>query len=316
MSQKSVEDFSGDYFSWLNSFYHVAQLKSFSRAAKTVGRTQSTITYQINKLEKRLGVELVNRRTSPIGLTAAGIKLFHLSEQVFMLLYQMRGEVGSDAEISGSIKVITTYTLASYYFPPLILAFRKKFPMVSVEVLPVPLAEQLRSYFTPDVDIVAGIGNTFPEDAQAFPLMTTPMYLVAPLSWEIGDGGPLKLEDFASLPFIGFWPDYPLDRTVEKRIREMGGKLNIVQHAGFFMPILQYVSLGQGVSILDGEIVRQTTIPIRAYPLDHLFSPREYILTYPPRQYLSPAVKALIAFLQQNTTMEQRVAETPHTAAL
>lgn len=300
MARKQVEEFSGDYFSWLNSFYHVAQLKSFSRAAEAIGRSQSTVTYQINKLEKRLGVELVNRRATPIELTPAGVKLFHLSEQVFMLLYQMKGEVCGAEEISGSIKIVSTYSLASYFFPPLLSRFRQRFPMVSVEVLPVPLAELVRSYYMPDVDLVAGIDTVFPEGAQSYFLLRTPMCLVAPSSWEVGNGGPLRLEDFVSLPFIGFWPDYVLDRNVEECLREKGYTLNIVQHAGFFLPILHYVALRQGVSILDEHVVGRTGMDVRIYPLDHLFPERTYILAHPQRQYLSPAVRALIAFLAEH----------------
>ena len=53
-------------------FRDVAHPRSLSRAAQLNGISQSAATQHIQELEKRLGVELLDRTTRPLGLTAAG----------------------------------------------------------------------------------------------------------------------------------------------------------------------------------------------------------------------------------------------------
>ena len=158
-----TEDFSGDYISWLRSFYQLAELRSFSRAAESVGRSQSTVTYQLKKLEQRLGVELVNRRASPLELTAAGEQLYMLCQQLFRLLQQVSNQVNGGAEVCGNIVIAANYGITTYYLPPRLLEFKKLYPKVSVEVRPQPIGDLMKSYYAPDVDMLLTQQNVLPE---------------------------------------------------------------------------------------------------------------------------------------------------------
>src|SRR5580704_1797352 len=53
-------------------FRDVAHARSLSRAAAANGISQSAATQHIQELEKRLGVQLLDRSTRPLGLTASG----------------------------------------------------------------------------------------------------------------------------------------------------------------------------------------------------------------------------------------------------
>src|SRR5271165_7565621 len=53
-------------------FRDIAHARSLSRAAAMNGISQSAATQHIQELEKRLAVQLLDRSTRPLGLTAAG----------------------------------------------------------------------------------------------------------------------------------------------------------------------------------------------------------------------------------------------------
>src|SRR5262245_26337576 len=59
-------------FEWLQVFCDVARCRSFSKAAAANYRTQSAASQIVGELEKRLGVQLVDRSTRPLQLTALG----------------------------------------------------------------------------------------------------------------------------------------------------------------------------------------------------------------------------------------------------
>jgi DNA-binding transcriptional LysR family regulator len=70
----------------LRSFLFVADTMSISRAAESVGRSQSTISQQIAKLEAQLGKGLLARRKGRvISLTSEGSKLVQYARRIMQL---------------------------------------------------------------------------------------------------------------------------------------------------------------------------------------------------------------------------------------
>lgn len=295
-----TEDYSGDYISWLRSFYQLAEWGSFSRAADAVGRSQSTVTYQLKKLEQRLGVELVNRRASPLTLTPAGEQLYALCQHLFRLLQQISQQVTGGTEVRGSVVVAANYGITTYYLPARLLSFKKRYPHITVEIRPQPIGELVRSYHAPDVDILITQQNVLPEGAQTYPLFAADMALVTPAHWRVPISEPPRLEDFVHLPFVAFWSDYPLDRHVARVIAEAGYTLDIEQYGSFFLPILMHVSLGRGVAIMDEFQARTPGFNVNVHSLSRLFDKRIYAISHQPRQYLSPAAQRFIAFLLED----------------
>ena len=58
----------------LSTFIQVAQLKSFSRAAESLGYSQSAVTVQIRQLEEELDTRLFDRIGKHISLTTRGVQ--------------------------------------------------------------------------------------------------------------------------------------------------------------------------------------------------------------------------------------------------
>lgn len=292
-----TEKFSGDYISWLKTFYELAQRRSFSGTAEIIGRSQSTITYQVKKLEQRLGVELINRRAMPLQLTSAGEQLYLLCQKLFSLLQQVNDQINGGEEVCGNITIAANYGLTSYFLPPKINEFKKLYNKVSIEVRPQPISELLKSYYSPEVDMLITHESVVPEIAQKYPLFKADMALVTPAGWDVQINDPPVLENFVHLPFIAFWKDYPFDRNVAKAIEESGYSITIEQYGSFFLPILMYVSLGRGVAIMDEFQAKTPGFNVNVHSLSKLFESRTYAIVHRPRQYLSPAAEKFIEFL-------------------
>jgi DNA-binding transcriptional LysR family regulator len=56
----------------LQFFVHVSQTQSFTGAAKRLGVPKSSVSRTIQRLERRLGVRLVERTTRRVALTEVG----------------------------------------------------------------------------------------------------------------------------------------------------------------------------------------------------------------------------------------------------
>ena len=69
----------------LKAFLAVADQLSFTRAARSLNRTQSAVSSQIKRLETQLGTELFKRSTTNVALSAAGEGLVGYARRILML---------------------------------------------------------------------------------------------------------------------------------------------------------------------------------------------------------------------------------------
>jgi len=108
-------------------FYHIAKCGSFLKAAQISGTDQSTLTRQIQSLEKQIGCPLLIRQSTGVTLTHKGGELFKEVEPFFL---RMKGFCGNKyVEINGEkkrkIKIVTTNAVAAYVLNDLMLDYRK-----------------------------------------------------------------------------------------------------------------------------------------------------------------------------------------------
>ena len=74
----------------LESFIQVAELGSFTKAAKRLGYTQSTVSFQIRQLEEELGVPLFERIHHTVRLTAKGRSVQRLAHEMLQAAEDMK----------------------------------------------------------------------------------------------------------------------------------------------------------------------------------------------------------------------------------
>ncbi|MDY2900187.1 MAG: LysR family transcriptional regulator, partial [Candidatus Aphodousia sp.] len=71
MKSARINQYEGDilFNPSIRIFHYVCQFRSFTKAAKQLGITQSAVSQSIAQLEKQLGVELFDRTSRPMALT-------------------------------------------------------------------------------------------------------------------------------------------------------------------------------------------------------------------------------------------------------
>lgn len=115
----------------IKAFTHVAREKSFSRAAGTLGVTQSSITQHVAKLEALMGTQLFIRRRGGLELTRAGKELFAISDRL-TTMEQLVNEKISDysALTDGHIRLIANAPRPAM---PIIAEYGKLYPQVQID---------------------------------------------------------------------------------------------------------------------------------------------------------------------------------------
>ena len=119
----------------LELFVAVAETSSFSVAAKKLGLPKSTVSRGLQRLEKELGVTLVNRTTRQVSLSTAGQALLERVGPQLASLKKSLGELPeSEEKPSGHLRITAAVDLGETLLPGLVTTFVSRCPNVSVEV--------------------------------------------------------------------------------------------------------------------------------------------------------------------------------------
>lgn len=113
---------------YLRTFQTIMEEGSFSKAARKLNYTQSTITFQIGQLEQELSVRLfekIGRRMLP---TKAGEQLLPYVKDVLLSVDRMRCFENDLAEYRGNLRLGVGETLLCYRIPPVLKAFHQHAP--------------------------------------------------------------------------------------------------------------------------------------------------------------------------------------------
>jgi DNA-binding transcriptional LysR family regulator len=118
----------------LRSFMVVAETMSVSHAADTVGRSQSTVSQQIAKLEGQVGKPLLRRRKGKvIELTFEGGKLLQFARKILQLNDEAYASMSDDA-LTGFVRLGVPYDFFGRNFAAWISLFKNRHPMVGLEI--------------------------------------------------------------------------------------------------------------------------------------------------------------------------------------
>ena len=113
----------------------VATYQHFARAAEHCYVTQPTLSMQIHKLEKELGIKIFDRSKQPVVATEAGKQVIEQARRIIAEKNVLAEKVQSfKGVLTGELKVGIIPTLAPYLLPLFITRFTKKYPDVKLTV--------------------------------------------------------------------------------------------------------------------------------------------------------------------------------------
>ncbi|KAF2395107.1 MULTISPECIES: LysR family transcriptional regulator [Pseudomonas] len=123
-------------FGELNAFMVVAQERSFTRAAGILGTSQSTLSQTIQRLETRLGLQLLTRSTRSVAATEAGERLLETLTPAFS---------GIDAKLAdltqlrdkpaGIVRINATEHVTQTLLWPVLARLLPDYPDIQVEIV-------------------------------------------------------------------------------------------------------------------------------------------------------------------------------------
>ncbi|OJH44713.1 MULTISPECIES: LysR family transcriptional regulator [Paracoccus] len=181
-----------------------------ARAAEVLNITQSALSHQVKALEEQAGVELFVRRAKPMRLSAAGMRLLRLAEQVLPLVAATEAEFkGVEAGRIGRLHIAMECHACFDWLLPVLDIFRRAWPDVDVDIRQRLAFGALPALVREEVDLVI---SSDPEDLPGItfqPLFDYAPTLMVPAGHPLVAKGFAEPADLAGETLI----HYPMDRA-------------------------------------------------------------------------------------------------------
>ena len=257
----------------LKLFRDIAQTRSFSKGAALSSVSQSAASQQVQELERELGVELLDRSTRPLVVTAAGNLYSEFCRDVLRRREEFNVAIDRmKQEVEGTVRVASIYSIGLSEMVQLEQEFGRRLPDARLEV------EYLRpeKVYSSVLSDAADLGLvSYPESSReitVLPWRREEMVVAASPHHPLAQASrTVDLSDLDGVDFIGFDDDLPIARDIDRFLNTQGIKVNITLHFDNIQMIKEAVAHRVGVSIMPARIMkdeiaqgRLVAIPIAA----------------------------------------------------
>lgn len=245
-------------------FRHLRTIKAIhdaggvARAADVLNITQSALSHQLKGLEDQAGVELFVRRTKPLKLSAAGMKLYHLAERILPEIEAIQDEfAGLVSGKAGRLHIAIECHACFEWLFPVLERFRHAWPDVDVDIRPGLAFGALTALQKEEVDLVISSDPETLPGVDFTPLFDYEPVFVASSAHPLAAKPFVVAEDFRDETLI----TYPVERTRLDAFTELLTPAKVepraVRQVELTAVILLLVASNRGVAVLPDWVVRE-----------------------------------------------------------
>ena len=278
----------------------VARTRSFGRAARELGYTQSAVSQQIAQLERIVGQRLFHRPGGPrrVEPTEAGLLLLGHADAIVARLDAARADMAALAEgEAGTLRVGIYQSVGARLLPAVVRRFRAQWPLVGIRVREESAAaDLLRLLEHGELDLTFADLPLREGPFEWAELLQDPYVLLVSAHSELAklDAAP-SLREVAKLPLIG-------RRTTDEPERFLAGRvpeLNVVFRTDDNGTLGALVAEDLGAAIEPQLVVDPRDRGVKMLPFGSRIPPRTLVLAWHRDRYRSQAAQAFVELARE-----------------
>src|SRR5258708_19344687 len=285
----------------LKVFCDLAETESFTKTAQINNITQSAVSQQISSLEGQFKSLLIERSKKRFRLTREGKVLYDYSKQsiqTYDSLYSKLQEIQDI--ISGTIRVATIYSIGLHDLPPYIKKFLKAYPTVNVHVEYRRSNQVYEDVLSNIVDLGLVAYPSRDAKLEILALRKEALVLICHPTHPFAKSKGIKLKAVAGQKFIGFEPDIPTRRAIDRVLKERNVAVQHVMEFDNIETVKRAVEIDAGIAIVpQGTVIQElANQTLSAFRLEDVELYRPLAAIYKKNKVLSPALKQFLMMLK------------------
>jgi DNA-binding transcriptional LysR family regulator len=244
----------------LNTFLVLCKFKNFTKTAEHLNYAQSSVTAQIQQMEKELNVCLFERIGKSVYLTREGEKLIPHATKMLSLSSDIVN-MYADTETGGHITIGAAESLSIYKLPAIIKEYKKEHPEVELYIKLFESEEMISSLSDNSIDIVFTI-----EPPIKNPIIKTVFERKEEIGVYATKEHPLAFKemicakDFTDVPIILTGKECCYRKLFERALLMQGVSPKIVLETGSVQVIKETALSGLGLCVLPELVVHKEVL--------------------------------------------------------
>lgn len=289
-----------DHISRVGIFLEVVKHESFAGAARSLGLTGPAISKQVQSLEEKLGVKLLNRTTRHVSLTEEGAVYFDRARKALEDLDEAEQQIQElKACPTGKLKINAPMSFGVQFLTKPIAEFASAYPDVELEV---DFSDRWVDVAGEGYDVVIRIASLEDSNLVARKLAPCPIVLCASSKLVEKLGLPFSVNDIKEYPAVVYNRHTQKEQWVYSDKNNVKGSITLNRKFAANTAEMQLDAClqGIGVSLLPifsaHEYIESGDL-IQILPEYKTFPERGIHAMYPQNRYLSTRTRLFIDWL-------------------
>ena len=243
----------------------VVEYGSLTRAAQSLGCTQSAVSHSIESLEQELGFALLKRGRAGVRLTGEGERLIPAVRNLLNSAEQLAQTAASIRGLeSGTVRIGSFTSVAVHWLPPVLKEFQKDYPRVEFKLLNGDYHDVEQWLMEGSIDIgFVNVPSTV--DCECIPLMEDRLLAILPRHSRFESYPRFPLVECETEPFISLLESS--DHDARRALEAAGVKPNVRFYTKDDYAIIAMVEQGLGISIMPELLLKGRHYDIQMLPL-------------------------------------------------
>jgi DNA-binding transcriptional LysR family regulator len=239
---------------FLEAFYWIAKLGSFSAAATKLHATPAAISERIRTLEEDLGVRVFERDSRKVSLTAQGQRLLPYAEQMLALRDAMKESVRNPGAQTGIISIGVIESVVHTWLPELLRELNQVYPGITIELYSESTPRLKEELLADRLDLAILADEVEGEMFESMPLASDPMgwYAHPEIARDVGDAKAFEAL-LARQPVMTFMRGTPAWVDVRRALAPViGVRVNPFSSIAAIISVLRS---GYGIAAISARVV-------------------------------------------------------------
>lgn len=248
------------------AFARAVELRSITRAAESLGVTQSAVSHMISSLEEELGFALMKRSRSGASLTADGERVLPAIRGILSSEEQLQQTASAIRGLdSGTVRIGTFTSVGVHWLPGIIAAFQAEYPNVELKLMSGDYHDVEQWLLDGSADL-GFVPLPTKLRGEVTPLLADRLLAVVPAGHPMADEPAFPVTALADEPFIGLLETS--DRDARGALESAGVSVNVKYTTKDDYAVIAMIECGLGVSIMPELLLRNRPAGVRCLPLD------------------------------------------------
>ena len=283
----------------LRSFVRIVETRSFTRAAAQLGVPRSSISKQLQDLERHVQAKLIQRTTRAVALTPEGTAYYN---QISPLIAQLDLADASIREssrgIAGRLRVDVPSSMANFLLIPALADFRRRYPLIH---LALGINDRPVSMIEEGVDCVVRAGILSDTSLIARTVLRDRLMTCASPDYIARRGEPKSPDDLEAHDLIGYfsalngepWP--MLFKSRGEVVRVFKADISANESTGYINMVASGLGVGQIFrSAVRSHLETDSLVPVLERWTQHTIP---ISVVYPPTREPNARLRAFVNWL-------------------